>query len=315
MNFPAELLKQCWFLAGPTAVGKTATALHLAGLLNAEILSMDSMAIYRQMDIGTAKPDTIERSKVPHHLLDLVDPHQDFSMAEYCHAAVDAATDVVLRGRTPLFVGGTGLYLRAILRGTFDGPSADWDFRRQLEQDALKLGPEELHRRLTDVDSVSAARLHSNDQRRIIRALEVFHLTGVPLSAQQNNLPVAVSDRPPAVAWLEPDREWLRTCIDQRVNKMMDKGLLEETRRLLNSKPPPGRTARQALGYRELITHLEDDVPLPQAVELIQVRTRQFAKRQHTWFRNLEECTAVPVGTDPSAEQLAERIHRQFRGN
>jgi len=314
MNFPVELLKQCWFLAGPTAVGKTATALHLAGFLNAEILSMDSMAIYRRMDIGTAKPAPEERSEVPHHLLDLVEPHQDFSMADFCQSAVDAAVDVASRGRTPLFVGGTGLYLRAILRGTFDGPSADWEFRRKHEEEARQHGPDELHRRLAQVDPVSAARLHTNDQRRIIRALEVFHLTGVPLSEQQNNLPLDVDERPRAVAWLEPDREWLRDRIDRRVHQMMDQGLLHETMRLLDSTPPPGRTARQALGYRELIAHLEDELPLEQAVELIQVRTRQFAKRQHTWFRNLEECTAVAVEKDESAEQLAGRILCQFQG-
>jgi len=311
MNFPTELIKQCWFLAGPTAVGKSATALALAQRINAEILSMDSMAIYRSMDIGTAKPDNFEQSAVRHHLLDLIEPHSDFSMAEYCEAALNAAEDVVSRGRVPLFVGGTGLYLRAILRGTFDGPGADWGLRKQFEETIEHHGPEQLHQQLAAVDPQTAGRLHVNDHRRIIRALEVHTLTGVPLSEQQNNVPLATADRPHCIVWLDPPRDWLRNRIDRRVDLMMEAGLLDETRRLLAMSPPPGRTARQALGYRELIDHLEGGVSLEESVELIRVRTRQFAKRQHTWFRNLEECQGISIDGTDSAEQLAERLFQE----
>jgi len=311
MNFPTELIKQCWFLAGPTAVGKTATSLALAQQINAEILSMDSMAIYRYMHIGTAKPDQSEQSEVPHHLLDLIEPHQDFSMAEYCEAALKAAQDVVSRGRVPLFVGGTGLYLRAILRGTFDGPAADWELRKQLQQTVDEHGAEQLHHQLMAVDPVIAKRLHVNDQRRIIRALEVHTLTGVPLSQQQNNNPLPLADRPNTIVWLDPPRDWLRDRIDRRVDLMMEAGLMEETERVLNMDPAPGRTARQALGYRELIDHLENGVPLDDSVDLIRVRTRQFAKRQHTWFRNLEECRPISIGGTETTEQLSARIFQE----
>lgn len=308
MKFPAELLKQCWFLAGPTAAGKTAVSLRLAGHLDAEILSLDSMAVYCGMDIGTAKASVLEREAVPHHLIDLAEPHQDFSVAEYLEAALEAVQGIVDRGRVPLFVGGTGLYLRAILRGIFDGPPANWDLRKRYEQ----LEAQELHDRLAVVDPPTAARLHVNDRRRVIRALEVHEGTGTPLSDQQHNLPCPESERPVAVVWLEPPRAWLRERIDRRVDQMMDQGLLQETTRLLAARPAPGRTARQALGYRELISHLEDGIPLADAVELIKVRTRQFAKRQHTWFRNLEECRSIEVDAEQSSEQLADHLFREF---
>jgi tRNA dimethylallyltransferase len=311
MNFPPELLKQCCFLAGPTAVGKTATSLALAEQLNAEILSLDSMAIYRHMDIGTAKPVLSEQTVIPHHLLDLIEPHQNFSMSEYCMAALNAAQDVVKRGRVPLFVGGTGLYLRAILRGIFDGPEADWDLRKKYQKTADEEGSEQLHRQLMAVDPEIARRLHVNDHRRIMRALEVHALTGVALSEQQNNDPLPAGDRPRMIFWLHPPRDWLRARIDRRVDLMMDVGLLQETTSLLEMDPAPGRTARQALGYRELIDHLETGVPLEECVELIRVRTRQFAKRQHTWFRNLKECRAIRIDGTESAEQLVNRIFQE----
>ena len=312
MNFPAELLKQCWFLTGPTAVGKTATALNLAKRLNAEILSLDSMAVYRRMDIGTAKPDQTERAAVPHHLIDLAEPHQDFSVTEYVTAALSAVEDVIGRGRVPLFSGGTGLYLKAILRGIYNGPPANWDLRNRLEEQTLRDGPQQLHDQLMAVDPTTATRLHINDQRRIIRALEVYAATGLPLSQQHHNVPRPLTERPAAVVWLEPPRDWLRDRINRRVDLMMQCGLLKETQTLLAATPLPGRTARQALGYRELIAHLEDNQPLEDAVELIKIGTRQFAKRQHTWFRNMEECSSFPVTGDESADQLAECLLQRF---
>ncbi len=313
MNFPPELLKQCWFLSGPTAVGKTRIALRLAKRLDAEILSLDSMAIYRGMAIGTAKPDKHERALVPHHLIDLADPAQEFSVTEYVSAALEAVEDVIDRGHVPLFVGGTGLYLKAILRGIFDGPPANWDLRRQLEEQSRKSGAQQLHDQLVAVDPWTARRLHVNDQRRIIRALEVHAATGIPLSQLHHNVVRPSSDRPAAVVWLEPPREWLRARIDQRVDRMMEQGLLQETQNLLSARQAPGRTARQALGYRELIAHLEADCPLGESVELIKVRTRQFAKRQHTWFRNMEECESMTVSGEESAEQLADQLFHRIR--
>lgn len=311
MKFPGELLKQCWFLAGPTAVGKTAISLLLAERLNAEILSLDSMAIYRGMDIGTAKPGLQEQSAVRHHLIDLVAPHQEFSVADYVETALQVVEDVVRRGRVPLFVGGTGLYLKAVLRGIFDGPPADWELRRRLEQQARELGPQRLHDQLSSIDPPTAARLHVNDQRRVIRALEVYEITGSRLSDQHHDEPRPLEEQPTAV-WLEPPRDWLRDRVNCRVDRMMQCGLLHETQTLLASDPRPGRTARQALGYREMILHLEDGLPLDEAVDLVKVRTRQFAKRQHTWFRNLEECRSFAVIPDEPTERMADRLFQEF---
>ncbi len=310
MENNSELLKQCWFLAGPTAGGKTATALALAEVLDAEIVSMDSMAIYRRMDIGTAKPTQEERSHVPHHLIDVVEPHEEFSVSDYVQQAEKIAGDITQRSRTPLFVGGTGLYLRSMLRGVFDGPDADWDLRRELERQADENGNDWLLEELRKIDAPTAARLHPNDVRRVIRAIEVYKVTGQPLSNQHDHVPLPKDEQPAAVFWIHPPRAWLHERVNGRVDLMMDQGLLGETRQLLASDLPPGRTARQALGYRELIEHLEDGVSLDVAVDQIKTGTRQFAKRQHTWFRNLEECQSVPITGTESPGTLAETLLR-----
>jgi tRNA dimethylallyltransferase len=308
MEFSVSLLQRSWFLAGPTASGKSAAALLLASRLNAEIISLDSMTIYRGMDIGTAKPSLAERKQIVHHLIDIAEPHQDFSVAEFVRLAAEAAAEIVQRNRTPLFVGGTGLYLRSILRGLFTGPEANWEFRRELDQQAIEHGPQWLHDRLASCDPVTASRLHPNDMRRIIRALEVFELTGTPISQGQQQRPRPQSELSQAVVWLEPPRDWLRDRIDQRVNQMMAAGWLEETRQLLSMQPPLGRTASQALGYRELIDHLNGLTTLEAAVDQIKTATCQFAKRQHTWFRNLLECRPLPISGQETAESLAEKI-------
>lgn len=308
MKVPADILRQCWFLAGPTASGKSSAALELADRLNAEIVSLDSMSLYRGMDIGTAKPDAAARARVPHHLLDVIDPHQEFSVAEYLALAASASEAILSRERIPLFVGGTGLYLRALLRGVFAGPPADWDFRRELEADAAARGSTYLHERLDEIDPASAARLHPHDARRLIRALEVYHATGVPLSRQQQERPLSPDERPPHVYWLHPERDWLHRQIDRRVSEMMAAGLVDEVRTLRARPEPLSRTAAQALGYREVLDHLEGRHSLGETITLIQQHTRQFARRQHTWFRNLEECAAIPITGTESPVEVAQRL-------
>ncbi len=311
MQIATDILQQCRFLAGPTACGKTDTGLLLAERLNAEILSLDSMALYRGLDIGTAKPTREQRHRVPHHLLDIIAPHEEFSVAEFLVAAERACRDILERGRVPLFIGGTGLYLRSLLRGVFSGPPADWEFRHRLERESADQPPDFLHRQLAQHDPVAAAKLHPHDSRRIIRALEVLHITGRKLSEQQQHPPLPVDQRPQHVNWLNPPRQWLRDRINRRVLTMIDDGLVEEVRRLLVVQPPLGRTARQALGYKEMIDHLEVGVPLAKTIDCIQTRTRQFAKRQCTWFRNLEECHAVEMTGKESPEELADRVHAE----
>ena len=308
MRFRIDLLNNCWFLAGPTACGKTAVGLELAQALPVEIVSMDSMAIYRRMDIGTAKPSTAEQQRVPHHLIDIVDPHQEFSVAEFLTAAESACEQIIARGLTPLFVGGTGLYLRSLLRGTFDGPEADWDFRTRMQQELKDHGAAGMFERLRQQDPQTAGRLHPNDHRRLVRALEVIHLTGKPLSEQQQQDPLPADQRPRNVYWLRPPRKWLYQRINDRVQNMLQIGLLEEVQRLLAEAPPLSRTAQQALGYRELIDHLQGKLGYAEAVTVIQNRTRQFAKRQHTWYRNLVECLEFQIQAGETSADIADRL-------
>lgn len=309
MQFDPELLKRCWFLAGPTASGKSAVGCELAELLNAEIIALDSMSLYRGMNVGTAKPDAAAQAKVPHHLIDILEPHQEYSLAEYVGAAERAASEIVSRGCVPLFVGGTGLYLRGVLRGVFEGPAADRELRRELEAFAQREGNEALHARLERVDPQLAAKLPVADLRRVIRGIEVFERTGFPLSIQQRQEPVPADERP-HVSWLHPPRAWLYERINKRVEEMFQAGLVAEVQGLFEREQFPGKTARQALGYKEVIDHLEGGVSLPETIALIQTRTRQFAKRQHTWFKNLVECTAVEIEGTESSREIAQRIVR-----
>ncbi len=321
MRFDPDLLRRCWFLAGPTACGKSDAGVELAERVKArlggvgEIVSLDSMTLYRRMDIGTAKPSAEQRRRVPHHVFDILEPSQEFSVAEYLAAAERACLEIVSRGNIPLFVGGTGLYLRSLLRGVFEGPAADEELRQRLEADAAAQGAAALHEKLRDLDTPTAERLHPNDIRRVVRALEVIELTGQPLSAQHREGPLPLDQRPANVYWLAPPREWLYRRINDRVDAMMAGGWLDEVRSLLNEPQPLSHTAGQALGYKELIEHLQGRLTLSDAVALIQTRTRQFAKRQHTWFRNLEECVAVPISGDESATELGEQLLARSGGS
>jgi tRNA dimethylallyltransferase len=305
MQIETELLKTCWFLAGPTACGKTATALILAERLSAEIIALDSMSLYRGMDVGTAKANSEEQRLVPHHMIDVLDPDEEYSLAEYVQSAEAVCRDIVDRGKTPLFVGGTGLYLRGVLRGVFAGPDADWEFRKQLEKTAAESDAGYLHGELLKVDPSSAERLHPNDARRLIRALEVYHLTGKTLTEQMQQGPLPAEQRSQHVYWLSPPRDWLYDRINRRVDQMIELGLVDEVRRLMSAEKPLSRSASQALGYKEMIDHLKDECTLEAAIETIQTRTRQFAKRQHTWFRNLKECLEIDVSGEESAEEIA----------
>jgi len=294
------------YLTGPTASGKSAVGVHLARLLGAEILALDSMTLYRGMDVGTAKPTEEERGGVPHHLIDVLDPWESASVAQYRGWALDAIRDVESRGRRALFVGGTALYLKAMLRGLFDGPGADPEVRGRLEAEAEAVGDAALHARLATIDPATAARLHPNDRRRIVRALEVVELTGSPFSAFQTQ-----HGRPASGALvfaLELPRPVLYDRINRRVRAMVEAGLVEEVRRLQSAPRPMGGVAAQGVGYREMIAHLAGEIGLDRAVDLIQTRTRQFAKRQGTWFRGLEEVAPIAMAAGEPPEAVARRL-------
>jgi tRNA dimethylallyltransferase len=280
----------------------------LAGRIGAEIISLDSMAVYRGMDIGTAKPTAEDRQAVSHHLVDIIDPWEEFSVAQYLERADEAVAAIKRKGCMPLFVGGTPLYLKALLRGLFSGPGADRDYRAELDEIARVEGSAALHCRLAQVDPVAAAKLHPNDTRRLIRALEVYQATGRPISAEHSQFDQPAATDPPPVFVLDWPREQLYQRIDWRVEQMFTAGLVDEVRGLLASGRPRSRTAAQAVGYRETIAHLAGDHDLPTTIALVKRHTRQFAKRQLTWFRSLSECRWIPVDEPFDAAAIAAQI-------
>ena len=253
MTSPIPPALDCWFLTGPTASGKTQVGVELALRIGAEIISLDSMALYQGMDIGTAKPSPVDRGRVPHHLLDLVPPTEEFSLSQYVDAAHAAIAEIRGRGLQVLFVGGTPLYLKSLLRGVYQGPPADWDFRRQIEEELQSLPLAALHERLQVIDPLLAAKLHPNDKRRIIRGLEVFKLTGQRLSHLQTQFDEAQPTGAAKVFVLSWPREVLHQRIDARVEQMFAAGLVDEVRGLLAQYGTLSRTAMQAVGYGEVI--------------------------------------------------------------
>jgi len=298
----------CWYLTGPTGSGKTSIGIPLAEFIDAEIISMDSMAIYRELDIGTAKPTPEERSMVPHHLIDIVDPSEEYSLAQYITAAYEKIREIKRRGKAVLFVGGTPLYLKGLLRGIFEGPAADKEYRQSLYEESLVSPPDFLHKRLKSVDPESAARLHPNDTKRLVRALEVYKQTGKPISVWQKQFEEPTPVDRCKVIVLDWPREILNEMIDKRVDLMMDMGFLDEVQELTKRFLPISKTAAQAVGYRELFDYLNGKTSLHGAVDLIKQNTRQLGKRQCTWFRSLPECTFYSMQPKPNKQLVAEQI-------
>ena len=315
MSYPrASPFEDCWFLTGPTASGKSADALEIAEKLGCEIIALDSMTLYRGMDVGTAKPSVEDRQRVGHHLLDVLDPSEPSSLADYLRRAEVATDDIRSRGKQPLFVGGTPLYLKACLRGMFEGPGANAELRRQLESEAAEHGTPTLHARLAEVDPKSALRILVNDLRRIVRALEIHALTGTPISDWQQEF-ATPADPPPKVACILRPREELRRRIGERVVAMLDAGWIDETKALFARVPSPGREARQAVGYKEIGEHLAGKMSFEEMVELVTTRTRQFAKRQMTWFGHLEELRVFETSEAERQKDLVGRLVEFFRPN
>lgn len=276
-------------LVGPTAVGKTRMSIELAKLFRGEIISGDSMQVYRGMDIGTAKITSSEMDGVPHHLIDVLNPDEPFSVAlfqEYCSKLIPEITS---RGHLPFIVGGTGLYVESVCyEFKFTDAAADEDFREEQFKYAEEHGAEALHNKLAAVDPESAVRLHPNDQRRVVRALEIFHLTGQTLSSQlatqKKQSPYEL-----CLVGLTMDRQLLYNRIEARIDAMMDQGLLEEVASLLEKGYTRNLVAMQGLGYKEMMEHLVDGVPLDEAVLKLKRDTRRYAKRQLSWFRHMHD--------------------------
>ena len=275
-------------IVGPTASGKSALAVRLARACGGEILSADSQQVYRGMDIGTGKVDQETRDRVPHHLIDVIDPDDEMTAARFVQLA-DAAIEEIAGRRAPVVVaGGTMLYVRVLLYGLFEGPPADPELRERLDRHAREHGLESLHRRLAQVDPDSAARIHATDQRRMVRALEVFEKTGRTMSEHQEEhrfgqVPARYPTRVVGLSWT---REELYRRIDSRVDQMMASGLLDEVRELRRRGFGSELRSQQAIGYAELHRHLDDDLDLDQAVELIKRNSRRYSRRQLSWYRS-----------------------------
>lgn len=300
----------CWVLTGPTASGKTALSIRLAKQYNCEIICMDSMQIYRGMNIGTAKPTAAEMEGVPHHMLDVALPTETFSVARYQEMAEACAEDIFRRGKQPLFVGGTGFYLRALRHPMAMGEVAgDELIRQELEAQANEEGGKKrLHAQLAQVDPETAARLHVNDVRRVVRALEVYRLTGTPFSKQpQMEQQSRFQYR---VATLTMDRDTLYRRIEKRVDIMLEDGLVGEVQSLLDSGVPADAQAMKAIGYKEIVPYLRGEWPLDKAVYELKLGTRHYAKRQLTWMRREEDVLWV----DALGPQAYEQLEKWYTG-
>jgi tRNA dimethylallyltransferase len=294
-------------LLGPTASGKERTALILAERLGAAIISVDSMKIYRGMDIGTATPGPEVRSRVEHRCLDIASPHAGFSVAQYRDAAEAAMAELEAAGRPFLLSGGTALYHKVLTEGLFEGPGADPALRRELTERADRAGGEALHAELAGLDPAAAARIHPHDVRRLVRALEVCRLTGRPLSAHQTQFGSRRRDRRIAMVGLRWPRPVLHERIHARVERMLQAGLEEEARRLWERPEPLSRQAAAAVGYAELYAHFAGSLDRASAIEQIRAHTRQLAKSQMTWFRKFP-CRWIEMAEHRSPETVADRV-------
>ena len=295
-------------ITGQTASGKERLAVEVAARVGGEILSADSMKVYRGMDIGTAKPSPEQRRAVPHHVMDVADPGETFSTARWLELAAAAIDDVHARGRTPIVSGGTPLYLKALLEGLFEGPSADASIRARLREEAKERGAPALHERLSEIDPAAARRIHPNDLRRIVRALEVWERTGTPISELQRQWGSRATAYRPLVAAIRRDSGDLARRIAERVGRMLDAGLIDEVRALAARPEGLAKGPRQALGYAEVLHFLDGRLSEGELAPAIVAHTRQFARRQMTWlkrFEGVEWLDAAP-GTDAAA--LADRV-------
>jgi tRNA dimethylallyltransferase len=299
-----------YFILGCTACGKGSVGRELARRLRGQILSVDSMKIYRRMDIGTAKPSAEARREIVHHGLDLVEPSQGFSVAQYADAAESALTTIRAAGAIPLAVGGTSLYIQALCEGLFEGPGADEAIRAELRSRIEREGSAALHGELAAVDPASADRIHPNNARRIIRALEVYRQGGVPISELQRQWQAEGGRLRENVVriGLRRDRADQSGRINARVGRMVEAGLVEEVRSLLDEPAGLSDQAAAAVGYAELIEHFRGEVPLDKAIEQIKINTRRLAKKQRTWMRRWADVTWFDIAADESVESVADRI-------
>jgi tRNA dimethylallyltransferase len=300
-------------VAGPTASGKTALGIDLALRYNGEIVSADSMQIYRRMDIGTAKATADERAQVPHHMLDVAEPDEDYSVARYVEQAEECCRDIIARGKLPIVVGGTGLYIDSLVSGRdFAAKDSDEDLRERLTLEYNTIGGEAMLERLRAVDPERANKLHPSDSRRIVRALEIYQLTGMTITEHDRRTQALPKRFDAAAIHLNfKNRAALYRRIDSRVDRMAELGLFDEVEGLLSSGLSPDCNAMQAIGYKEAVLAIEGRLSRQQALELIKLNSRRYAKRQLTWFNRNKEALSLLWDDEPDFE-YARRLSTEF---
>ncbi len=296
------------FIVGCTASGKAGLGRELAKQIGGEIIIIDSMKVYRRMDIGTAKPSLQARQEIPHHLIDAVEPSEEFSVARYVELADRAIEDIAKRDKSILVVGGTPLYIKGLTEGLFEGPGADDELRTKLHDEAEREGTHALFERLQRVDPRATQRIHPNDLRRIVRALEVFELTGRPISELQTQWNAPTLKYNCTFIGLRREREDQSHRCNDRVRRMLEEGLVDEVRQLLAEPKPLSETARKALGYAEIIDHLAGRMTLAEAAEMIKINTRRLVKAQRTWFKRFREIEWIDLDTDDTAAEVAGKL-------
>jgi tRNA dimethylallyltransferase len=294
------------FLVGPTAVGKSKIAVKIARETGAEIISCDSMQVYKGMDIGTAKPSNYLRKRVPHHLIDIISPRNEFSCADFSRRSQDLIKKIHKNKKVPLLVGGSGLYLKALVDGLFSGPAKDQELRDVLTRQAQLYGNRYLYQRLKSLDPSSAGKLHPNDRRRIIRSLEVYQKTKIPISRLKPLKKGIYSRYRVRIIGLNRDRLDLYKRIEQRVDKMFDDGLVEEVKKLV--KKGIGQVAGQALGYKEIAGYLNGEYDLGEAKRLVKRNTRHFAKRQLSWFRHDKRIEWIKIDENETVGRTVKKV-------
>ncbi len=299
-------------LIGCTASGKSRVGLELARRMGGEIVSVDSMKIYRRMNIGTAKPSAEARREIPHHLIDVVEPSEPFSLGRYVETADAAVRDIAGRGKSVLAVGGTMMFVRGLVSGVFEGPPADPEFRRAIRDRAAREGTAVIHAELAAVDPRAAARIHPNDLRRIERALEVYHNLGTPISELQRQWEASHSAYDCRLVALRRGREEANKRINARAQRMVEAGLVDEVRSLLAEPAGIGEQAAQAVGYAEIIAHLRGELSLEQAVEQIKINSRHLAKHQRTWMRHFAGVRFVDIAEGDTVEAVVDRVAHEW---
>ncbi|MBQ6718993.1 MAG: tRNA (adenosine(37)-N6)-dimethylallyltransferase MiaA [Oscillospiraceae bacterium] len=301
-------------IAGPTASGKTALAVELAKELNGEVVSCDSMYVYRRMNIGTAKPTEEEMQGIPHHMIDVAEPDEDFSVSKYCDMAAPIVEDITARGKTAIIAGGTGLYMDSLIKGNDFAPFPSTGMRERLEAQADQEGMEAMLSLLHSIDPDAAAKLHLSDRKRIIRALEVYYETGETITS--HNLRTQAIPPRFTPLWLGldfADRAELYRRIDLRVDIMLQQGLLQEIRELLASGIPQKATSMQAIGYKEFVAALDGQCTIEEAADEVRKSSRHYAKRQLTWFRRNKNIHWLTRHTGEGAEEIIRRARQVIR--